>query len=217
VKKKGCYIVVEGLEGAGKSTVIQLIKNYLETKVPSVLTTREPGGTLVGEMVRRVMKDITSKEPLDHKSELLLLYAARVQLVEQIIKPALSEGTWVVSDRSELSSYAYQGGGRGIDKNVLDFLSQFCLGQFKPDLLFFLDIDPEQGLERTKIRGEADRMELESLDFFKKVHQAYHESIAGMSNVVKINSREALDTVQNNIIAQLEKAFFQACTLQPNQ
>ena len=168
------------------------------------MTTREPGGTSVGEAVRHLIKETIPTEPLDSRSELLLLYASRVQLVEQVIRPALDRGCWVLGDRFELSTWAYQGGGRKLDHNMIAQLSSFCLHDFKPDLIIFLDISPQQGLERAFKRGDADRIEQESLSFFTDVYNSYHEHIMTMSNVVIIDASKPLDVVQNLIRVALE-------------
>lgn len=203
----GKFIVVEGLEGSGKSTAIQTIKQHVETFIPEVITTREPGGTFLGETIRNIIKGTTHHENLDPRSELLLLYAARVQLVEEIIKPALARGAWVISDRFELSSFAYQGGGRQIDLNIISFVSSFCLNQFKPDLIFFLDIDPYEGLQRVKNRGKVDRIEEESLSFFNQVKDYYHMIIPTLDNVVQIDAHLPIVHVQEVLIKHLDCLF----------
>lgn len=208
---KGKFIVVEGLEGAGKSTVLSYIKKCLSVQVPELITTREPGGTRVGEMARAIIKEIIPEEPLDPRAELLLFYAARVQLIEQIIKPALERGSWVLADRFELSTFAYQGGGRGLDESMIKHLSSFCLQTLQPDLILFLDISPEKGLERAKKRGKTDRIEQESLPFFTKVYKSYHQHIKAMDNVVIINAEQRLTLVQSQIRSILENYVDHAC------
>jgi len=203
--KAGRFIVVEGLEGAGKSTALTTIKRFLAERVPELITTREPGGTRVGETARQLIKETISSEPLDARTELLLLYASRVQLLEQVIRPALNRGCWVVGDRFELSTWAYQGGGRKLDPNMIASLSSFCVKDIKPDLIIFLDISPEQGLRRALKRGKADRIEQESLDFFTAVYNSYHEHIKKMENVVVIDASKPLAVVQNAICTTLEK------------
>lgn len=202
--ERGQFIVVEGLEGAGKSTALQTIKHYLESFVPELVLTREPGGTRVGEHVRQLLKERVEGEALEPRCELLMFYAARVQLLEQVIRPALSKGAWVLADRFELSTFAYQGGGRKLDKQMIKHLSTFCLQGFKPDLILFLDINPEQGLGRIKERGETDRIEQESLAFFTDVYNAYHEMIRGMDNVVCIDAGQTMETVQESILSTLK-------------
>jgi dTMP kinase len=181
------------------------IKRFLANKVPEIITTREPGGTRVGEAARQLIKEILPTEPLDSRTELLLLYASRVQLLEQVIRPALSRGAWVIGDRFELSTWAYQGGGRGLDQSMIAHLSEFCLKDFKPDLVLFLDISPEQGLKRALGRGHADRIEQESLSFFTKVYNHYHHKIKQMTNVVVIDASRPLMAVQQVIREALEQ------------
>lgn len=194
---RGRLLVVEGLEGAGKSTAIASLQALLQAEGISVITTREPGGTVVGEAVRDVLKH--SEEPLDPRTELLLFYASRVQLLETVVKPALEQGTWVLADRCELSSFAYQGGGRGIPKDVLNQLSVLCVGNVQPDLLIYLDISPELGLQRAHIRGKLDRIEQESITFFQDVHAAYLEGLSRFSEVVMIDASQPLPQVQANL------------------
>lgn len=199
----GRFIVVEGLEGAGKTTAIQTIQQYLESLSYTVIVTREPGGTVIGEQLRHIIKTKVDGEVLEPRAELLLMYAARVQLLEQVIKPSLAKGIWVIADRFELSTYAYQGTGRGINQQIIDNLSTICLSSFKPDWLLFLDISPEQGLERVQQRGSKDRIEQESLDFFKRVYQGYQHKIKTMDNVQLIDASQSVDSVQDAIRQQL--------------
>ena len=199
----GRFIVVEGLEGAGKSTAVETIKHFLKKNVDDFITTREPGGTVVGEAVRELIKHAPADEPLDSRAELLLLYASRMQLVERLIKPALNAGWWVLADRFELSTFAYQGGGRGLDMQMIQSLSTFCLKGFTPDLIFFMDVSPERGLSRVHQRGHADRIEQESIDFFNNVYDAYHATIKTMKQVVIIDANQPLASVQQAIIDAL--------------
>ena len=166
------FIVIEGLEGAGKSTVQGHVVNWLEARGLTVMRTREPGGTPLAEKMRSLVKEV-HEEPLTMEAELLLMYAARVQLVKNRIQPALAAGTWVVGDRHDWSSLAYQGGGRGIDTALIKQIKQAVLGDFAPDLILYLDIDPAQGLERARIRGELDRIEQEQLGFFERTRAGY--------------------------------------------
>jgi len=206
--KAGRFIVVEGLEGAGKTTALETIKQSLDGLCPRLVLTREPGGTRLGEQLRTLVKDGVDGDVLDPRTELLLMYAARVQLVEQVIRPALLRGDWVLSDRFELSTFAYQGGGRQIDKHIIEALSALCLQGFKPDLIIYLDIPPEQGLERVKKRGASDRIEQESLVFFKRVHEAYRAMIDNMDNVRRVDASLPVEQVQASVMQQLN-AFLQ--------
>lgn len=201
----GHFIVVEGLEGAGKSTAVATIKKILTEHLGHFITTREPGGTDVGEVIRALIKHPPANELVDPRAELLLLYTSRVQLIERVIKPALQRGTWVLADRFELSTFAYQGGGRGLDLRMIEQLSQFCLQGFAPDLILFLDVDPAIGLDRAQSRGHFDRIERESLAFFKAVSQAYHEKIKTMKQVVVIDANQSEAFVQTAIADALQQ------------
>ena len=192
----GHFIVVEGLEGAGKSTALEVIKEVLTAQVPELVMTREPGGTRVGEVARELIKESFPEEPLDPRAELLLFYAARVQLIEQVIRPALDRGAWVLADRFELSTLAYQGGGRKLSSAMIGHLSKFCIEDLKPDLIIFLDITPEQGMQRVVARGQTDRIEQESMVFFNDVYNSYHEHIKTMDNVIVIDASKPLLDVQ---------------------
>lgn len=203
MSKPGRFIVVEGLEGAGKTSAIETIKQYLSKHISHLVVTREPGGTRLGESLRALIKEKKESEIIDNRSELLMMYAARVQLLEQVIRPALGRGDWVLSDRFEMSTYAYQGGGRGINKNILDSLSAICLQDFKPDLILFLDIKPEQGFERIQNRGTLDRIEQESLAFFRKVYRAYHDCLKEHDNVCVIDASAPLEVVRDAITTHL--------------
>ncbi|CDG20978.1 Thymidylate kinase [Xenorhabdus poinarii G6] len=198
------FIVIEGLEGAGKTTAIQTVVETLKQYGLSDLTlTREPGGTPLAEKLRRLIKQGIEGEVLTDKAEVLMLYAARVQLVENIIKPALSRGTWVIGDRHDLSSQAYQGGGRGIDQHLLASLREAALGDFQPDLTLYLDLPPEVGLQRARERGELDRIEKESLDFFDRTRTRYLELVAKDSSIKTIDATQPLENVQDNIRSTL--------------
>lgn len=171
--KTGKFIVLEGIEGAGKTTARNSIVRALnEQGIHDIVFTREPGGTPLAEKLRQLIKHET-EEPVTDKAELLMLYAARIQLVENVIKPALAAGKWVIGDRHDMSSQAYQGGGRQLDQRLLTTLKQTVLGDFEPDLTLYLDIDPVLGLRRAKGRGELDRIEQQHLDFFHRTRQRY--------------------------------------------
>lgn len=206
MNKLGKFIVVEGLEGAGKTSVIQIIKQYLEKFSINAIVTREPGGTRIGEMIRKIIKE-KSDEGIDPYCELLLFYAARTQLFKQVIEPALQRGTWVLADRFELSTFAYQGGGRQLDLRKIATISKICLNNVKPNLIFFLDLTPEQGLYRAMQRNQQlDRIEQESSTFFHNVYKTYKRLIATMDNVCCIDASKPLKIVQEKILQEL-KAF----------
>ncbi|STY29447.1 thymidylate kinase [Legionella wadsworthii] len=198
-ENKGKFIVIEGMEGAGKSTAINTLTELLAKKQIKTLTTREPGGTPIGEVLRDLIKNPQYSDTLDDRSELLLFYTARIQLLEEVIKPALNQGIWVIADRFELSTKAYQGGGRGLDQKMIDSLSSFVLNGFKPDLTLYLDISPEEGMVRIKSRGELDRIEQQSIDFFHRVHESYIGHVKMTANTLVIDASKPLDEVQQKL------------------
>ncbi len=200
------FIVVEGLEGAGKSTAIQAIVETLhEFGVDQITRTREPGGTVLAEKMRELVKQEHEGEVLQDMTELLLMYAARVQLVENVIKPALEKGSWVVGDRHDMSSQAYQGGGRQISPQTMQSLKQTTLGDFKPDLTLYLDIDPKVGLERARGRGELDRIEKMDISFFERTRARYLEIAGSDDSVIVVNAEQTIDKVAQDIKAALQQ------------
>ncbi len=192
------YIVIEGLEGAGKTTARDVVVETLrELGVQEIAFTREPGGTQLAEKLRSLVLDIRSvgDEIITDKAEVLMFYAARVQLVETVIKPALARGCWVIGDRHDLSTQAYQGGGRGIDQTMLATLRDAVLGDFRPDLTLYLDVTPEVGLKRARARGELDRIEQESLDFFNRTRARYLELASQDARIRTIDATQSLEDV----------------------
>lgn len=203
----GKFIVIEGLEGAGKSTAVSYVLDWLRSHgVAQLETTREPGGTPLAEKMRSIVKEVHD-EPLTIQAELLLMYAARVQLVENRIKPALAKGAWVVGDRHDLSSQAYQGGGRGIAPELIQQIKQAVLGYFAPDLTLYLDIDPAVGLQRARERGELDRIEQEALAFFQRTRARYLELARQDKKIHIIDASQTPEQVQMAIHAALEQAL----------
>ncbi|MBT3276785.1 dTMP kinase [Candidatus Thioglobus sp.] len=170
--KTGKFITIDGVEGAGKSTQIKFICDYLQAKGINVVLTREPGGTDLGEKIRQLLLS-TQTQPMHSDSELLLMFAARNEHIHHKIIPALKKGDWVLSDRFTDASYAYQGGGRGLDIERIEHLERWVLGDFTPDMTLLLDIPVDLGMSRVESRGEKDRIELEAKDFFERVRQAY--------------------------------------------
>lgn len=196
------YIVIEGLEGAGKTTARNVVVDTLkELGIEQMIFTREPGGTQLAEKLRSLVLDIKSvgDEVIDVKAEVLMFYAARVQLVETVIKPALAEGQWVIGDRHDLSTQAYQGGGRGIHQQMLATLRNAVLGDFRPNLTLYLDVTPEVGLKRARARGELDRIEQESLDFFNRTRARYLELAAQDDSIRTIDATQSLEEVTRAI------------------
>ena len=207
---KSNFIVIEGLEGAGKTTAREVVVNTLrEQGIEDILFTREPGGTPLAEKLRDLIKQGIEGEKLTDKAEVLMLYAARVQLVENVIKPALARGTWVVGDRHDLSSQAYKGGGRGSDSRLMTSLRDTVLGDFRPDLTLYLDLDPVIGLQRARARGELDRIEQESMAFFERTRQRYLSLAAADARIKTIDASQSLEAVtaaiRQTLIAWLEQ------------
>ena len=206
-KLAGKFIVIEGLEGAGKSTAIQYIQDWLISKGISeqkIELTREPGGTVLAEKMRDIVKMDVDDEQLDDKAELLIMYAARVQLVEHKIKPALANNKVVIGDRHNWSSLAYQGGGRGIDLNLIRDIKQVALGDFKADFTLFLDIEPELGLSRARGRGELDRIERLAIDFFNRSRAVFQQLVADEPSAVCIDASQSFTEVETAIKQQLD-------------
>jgi dTMP kinase len=200
------FIVIEGLEGAGKSTAIQQVINTLAAHgIKNPESTREPGGTPLAEQMRALIKEGHPDEPLTDMAELLLLYAARIQLVDNIIKPALAEGRWVVGDRHDMSSQAYQGGGRGFDKALMENLRDTVLGDFCPDLTIYMDIDPILGLERARGRGELDRIEKMNVDFFHRARARFLELSENNPKVIIIDASQSLENVTSDLKQALNR------------
>lgn len=203
---KANFIVIEGLEGAGKSTAIKTVLDTLsEAGIHDIVNTREPGGTPLAEKMRALVKEEHEGEELQDMTELLLLYAARVQLVENVIKPALAKGQWVVGDRHDMSSQAYQGGGRQIDASLMKNLRDTILGDFKPALTLYMDIDPRIGLERARGRGELDRIEKMDISFFERTRERYLDIANNDPSVVIINAEQTIEKVSQDIQAALNE------------
>ncbi|WP_435131168.1 dTMP kinase [Plesiomonas shigelloides] len=202
----GKFIVIEGLEGAGKTTAQNTVIQTLRARgIADLVFTREPGGTPLAERLRSLIKEGHPDEPLTDKAEVLMLYAARVQLVENVILPAMARGAWVIGDRHDLSSQAYQGGGRQIDPVLLQTLRDTVLGDFRPDLTLYLDIAPALGLQRARQRGELDRIEQQDLSFFERTRVRYLELAQNDSNTRIIDAGQALPVVTAAIEATLNQ------------
>ena len=183
--KKGFFISLEGGEGAGKSTQHRRIVEWLSSQGRTVIEAREPGGTPVSEQIRQVLLD-TRNAGLNATAELLLMFAARSQLVEEVILPALADGSVIVCDRFADASYAYQGGGRQLGAETVAKVERLVLKDLQPDLTLLFDVPVELGMTRVAGRGEADRFEVESVRFFERVRKAYLERAASNPQRFKI-------------------------------
>jgi len=203
-EKTSKFIVIEGLEGAGKSSAISLVRDFIEKHTDKApVCTREPGGTPLAERMRDLVKIADESDPLCDEAECLLLYAARAQLVANVIKPALARGEWVLGDRHNLSSLAYQGGGRGL-MELVEVVSHATLGDFKPDLTIYLDIDPELGLSRAASRGELDRIEKQELAFFERARGTFLSFASKDDSIAVIDAGQTMAEVHKDILALLQ-------------
>lgn len=204
----GKMIVVEGLEGAGKSTAISLVQQILNDRLIKTVNTREPGGTPIAEALRDIVKgeaNCSKDEHLFDKTELLLFYGARNQLVEGIIKPSLNEGLWVIGDRHDWSTRAYQGAGRGMSEEVIQGIADITLGGFKPDLVIYMDVDPRVGLKRARGRGELDRIEKMDISFFERARDKFLDLCSQEPNSIVIDASQDIMSVQDEILVKLNK------------
>lgn len=175
--QRGCFISIEGTEGVGKSTQIQALTDRLDERGQNYVLTREPGGTEVGEAIRDLLLS-TELPAMDHRTELLLMFAARAEHIHARIIPALESGTWVITDRFTDASFAYQGGGRQLPMGKIAGLENWLQEGFGPDYTLLLDAPVEVGLARAQKRGPQDRIEQEAVEFFKRVRKAYLDRAA---------------------------------------
>ena len=188
-----------GLRAQEKSTQITFICDYLKAKGVNVILTREPGGTDIGEKIRTLLlSNSTGKMHAD--TELMLMFAARNEHIQNKIMPALKQGDWVLSDRFTDASYAYQGGGRGLDVSRIAQLEQWVSQDFTPDMTLLLDVPVEIGMSRVESRGKKDRIELEATDFFNRVRQAYIDRSEQFPERIKlIDSSQTVDHTKQQI------------------
>ena len=202
--ERGKFITIDGVEGAGKSTQIEFICEYLKAKGVNVVLTREPGGTDVGEKIRTLLlSNSTGKMHAD--TELMMMFAARNEHIQNKIMPTLGRGDWVLSDRFTDASYAYQGGGRGLDVERIAQLEQWVLQDFTPDMTLLLDVPVEIGMSRVESRGKKDRIELEATDFFNRVRQAYIDRSEQFPERIKlIDSSQTVEHTKQQIKVVLD-------------
>lgn len=200
---KGKFIVFEGSDGSGKSTVLSKIKDYLEKNNISYIITREPGGTKIGEQIRDILINNENTE-MDDRTEALLFAASRAQSVEEKLKKELESKQLVISDRHVLSSLAYQGYARGLGVEEVRSINAFATNKLKPDYTFFLDVDPITVLERKKSQAEADRLEEEGNNFHEKVYIGYKKLIKNEKNLIVIDASKPIEEVVQQIIKKLK-------------
>lgn len=206
---KAKFITIDGIEGTGKSTQIELLKKYFVKKQMHCIFTREPGGTALGEKIRNLLLNgNNNNDDIDDKTELLLMFAARNQHIQQIIKPALDKNICVISDRFTDSTFAYQGGGRGIDFKKIEALETWVMGDFRPSVSIFLDIDLETSMARVNKRGGKDRIEQESIDFFMRVRETYLGLAKKYPNRIKlIDAKQPKKEIHQQIITEVKQCI----------
>lgn len=206
---KGKFIVIEGMEGAGKSSAIAVVESILQKHNINFINTREPGGTPLAESLRNIVKSSDLNETLTEETELFLMYASRSQLLTNKIIPAITQGVWVLADRHNMSSLAYQGGGRQFCEMTMKTISDITLKGFKPDITLYLDVEPKIGLARAKARGQLDRIELEKIDFFQRVHNQYKKIADSDNSVITINAANNITEVHSDISNVIEQFITQ--------
>lgn len=202
---KSKFITIEGSEGAGKSTNIRYVQDYLSSKNIEFISTREPGGTDISEKIRDLLLD-KSNTSLCDDAELLLMFAARAQHLNELIIPALESGKWVISDRFTDASYAYQGGGRGLSWEKITQLEQWVQGSLRPDATILLDIPVDIGMDRVRERGETDRFEQEQLSFFNRIRDAYLRlAKENPERFHIVDTQPAIEEVHKQMLSVMEK------------
>ena len=201
----GKFITIEGGEGVGKSSNIAFILAYLKNKNIDVVSTREPGGTKISEKIRDLLLDAKNKSMVSD-AELLLMFAARAQHIEELIKPSLAQNKWVLCDRFTDATYAYQGGGRGISMQRIAELESWVQGDLRPDLTILLDVSIEIGMQRASERSEPDRIEQEKNNFFESVRQTYLQMAKDSPQRYRvIDASQTLEAVQKDIATALDE------------
>ena len=204
---RGRFIVVEGGEGVGKSTQVRRLRAFLEGRGLPVVVTREPGGTAVGEDIRKLLLH-GGRDSVAPETELLLILAARAAFVREVVEPALAAGKWVLSDRFDLSSLAYQGYGRGIPLNRIARLNEFATGGLAPDLCIVLDLPVEEGMARQARAGKSrDRFESEGRAFLGRVRHGYVELAGSRAGAVLVPARGSPGDVEERICREVAVAF----------
>jgi dTMP kinase len=200
MSRRGLFITVEGGEGVGKSTALLHLTNFLRDHAVNIVTTREPGGTQIGEEIRKVVLQ-DRRESVSTTAELLLIFAARAQHIHEVVEPALAAGTWVLCDRFTDATYAYQCGGRGVSRDIVRNLESLVQNELRPDYTLLLDVDVEIGMSRARNRGDLDRIEQETMDFFNRVRASYLEQAKNSGGRYRIiDAGLPLDSVTAEIL-----------------
>lgn len=201
---RGKFITLEGTEGVGKSTNLAAMVAWLEREGIPFIQTREPGGTPLAEEIRELLLTVRD-ELIDPKAELLMIFAARAQHIECVIRPALERGHWVLSDRFTDATFAYQGGGRGLPMAFIESLENLVQQGLQPDCTILLDLAPQVGMERARERGELDRFESEAVPFFEKVRAVYlARAAADPTRFRVIDAAQPMARVSADVVAVLE-------------
>ena len=196
---RGKFITLEGIEGSGKTTQLEFIVRQIENAGKRVVCSREPGGTDVGEKIRDILLD-GQLPSMNSVTELMLMFAARVEHVKKVIEPAINDGKWVVCDRFYDATYAYQGYGRGLAIDKIDSLKSFSINKLAPDKTFLLDVTLETSMERVTQRGNKDRFENEKISFYQKVRQGYlNIAKQNVGRVSVIDANQTIEEVQKEI------------------
>lgn len=204
----GLFITMEGTDGSGKSTQINMLKEYLEKKGYDVVFVREPGGTKIGEQIRKIILDKENDE-MDYITEALLYASSRAQLVKQVILPALKNGSVVLCDRFVDSSIVYQGIARDLGEDTIAKINRIATGGLKPDITIFLNLSPEKAMKRKKEQKELDRLENENQYFYNQVYYGYKKLAKKDSKRIKnIDASKDIETVYNNIITEIENLIY---------
>ncbi len=203
-EKRGVFITLEGTEGAGKSSNLSFINDFLRSRNIDLIVTREPGGTPIAEEIRSLLL-IPRSEKICENTELLLIFAARAQHLQHLIEPSLRSGQWVLSDRFTDASFAYQGGGRQMNMDTISQLERMVQGDLRPDLVILLDVPVEIGMRRVLKRGALDRFEQENIAFFERVRESYLQRAKAMpDSYAVIDAKQSLAKVQQDIVSILE-------------
>jgi len=201
MSSRGLFITVEGGEGVGKSTNIAFLEDYLRAHGVDLVVSREPGGSCLGEDIREMLLQVRT-ELMSPMSELLLIFAARAQHINERIAPALAAGQWVLCDRFTDATYAYQSGGRGITIDTVQRLEELVQGNLRPDYTLLLDAPVSTGMARARGRGELDRFEQEALDFFERVRETYLQLARASTGRYRIiDANVPLEAVQRQLTA----------------